>query len=175
MSPNELINVFTKHKLISDDPDEREDALELIDEDEDPEINALELLAEYAADNSIDFSLGDCVDEDVIEEFMSNFDSVLEVSDGRITADNLKVSPEIGTSVKDSQKIEITFDCNSKQYCFSFSKVEPDGFIDGFSKWLFEAFDGDFLFINDDRSFGYVIPKALIKELESTGLENNVS
>ncbi|WP_057831442.1 hypothetical protein [Colwellia sp. TT2012] len=175
MSPNELINLFTKHNLIPNDPEEQEEALDLIDEDEDSELNALELLAEFAADNSIDLSLGDCVPKDVIGEFMANFEQVAEVSKGKVKAQNLKVTPEVGTTVNETKDIEITFDWNSKNYSFSFSKVEPDGFIDEFSKWVFEAFDGNFLFIKDDLSFGYVIPKTLIKELESIGLENAVS
>jgi hypothetical protein len=175
MSPNELINLFTKYNLIPNDPDALEEALELLEEGEETSLHALELLAEYADENTIDVNQGDCCPEDVIEEFVDNFKGVVDVSNGKVAAKNIKASPKVGVPVKHDQEIQITFDWNSKQYSFSFSKVEPDDFIDGFAKWLFEAFDGDFLFIKDDLAFGYVIPKALIKELEAIGLVNHVS
>ena len=97
MNPKDLINIFTKHGFISSDAEEVEEALELVDEDEEAEINALELLSEYACDNQIWFSLGDCVDEEIIEEFISNFDNLLEITEGKVSIEGLSSTPEAGT------------------------------------------------------------------------------
>jgi hypothetical protein len=172
MSPKDLISVFTNHGLISENQDEQEAALDLLDEDEDITVNALELLAEFASEKSIWFSLGDCVDEDVIEEFMKNFTKIMEISSSNIKLENLSVNPEVGTKIGGSN-INISFSWNFKNYTFSFSKFEPSAFINGFASWAFEVFDGDFLFINEDHPFGYHIPKKLIKELNAIGLESS--
>jgi hypothetical protein len=175
MTPKELVSLFTKHGLISDDAAEIDEALELVDEDEEAEINALELLSEYADERQIWFSLGDCVEEEIVEEFKSNFENLLEISEGKISIKGLSSTPEAGTKISENQQIKISFVWNNKDYEFSFSKVEPDSFVNGFSKWAFEALNGDFLLINDDHPFGYHIPKELINELESIGLKNYVS
>lgn len=173
MSPNELIDLFVKYKLITSDEKGRLKALKLLHEDEEPEINALELLAVYVYKNSININVGDCAPECVIEEFIGNFQQIKKISKGKVKAQNLSVTPELGTPIENDKKIEIKFDWDSKNYRFSFSKVDPSNFIDGFAKWLCEAFNGDFLFIRGDLLFGYLIPKELIKELEAIGIENN--
>lgn len=175
MNPKDLINIFTKHGFISSDAEEVEEALELVDEDEEAEINALELLSEYACDNQVWFSLGDCVDEEIIEEFISNFDNLLEITEGKVSIEGLSSTPEAGTKISENQEVKISFSWNNKDFEFSFSKVEPDSFVNGFAQWAYEALNGDFLLINDDHPFGYHIPKEMIKELENIGLKNYVS
>ena len=175
MTPKELVSLFTKHGLISDVVSEIDEALELVDEDEEAEINALELLSEYASERQIWFSLGDCVEEEVVEEFKSNFENLLAISDGKISIEGLSSTPEAGTKIDENQQIKISFFWNNKNHEFLFSKVEPDSFVSDFSKWAFEALNDNFLLINDDHPFGYHIPKELINELESIGLKNHVS
>ena len=174
MNPNELVEVFEKYGFISGRALNREDALDLMDEELEASINALELLSELAEDRLIWFSLGDCVDEDVVEEFLANFEKIKEISDGKVAPVNLKVTPEVGTAVDEEQGILITFDWNGKTYEFSFSKIEPDEFVSGFSKWAFDAFDEEFLFVNEDHPFGYHLPKKLIDELDAIGLHNAI-
>ncbi|MEH6451358.1 MAG: hypothetical protein V7765_22035, partial [Oleispira sp.] len=80
MNPTKLVDLFYKYGVVSTDDTEHEDVLDLIDEEEEPEINALEILAEIASEKSIWYSLGDCVDEEIIQEFKANFDEILEIS-----------------------------------------------------------------------------------------------
>ena len=117
MNSNELVNVFSKYGLIPDNPLKKEEALNIIDEDEELDIIAHELLAEYASDQSISLLLGDCVDEDVIEEFVDNFEMIKEMSGGKVAVSDLKVSPEIGSKIE-GQEITISFTWNDKRYEF---------------------------------------------------------
>ena len=175
MNSNQLVDLFYKYGVASTDDTEREEILELIDDDEEPEINALEILAEIASEKSIYYSLGDCIDEEIIQEFKANFDEVLEICDGKIEISDFHISPEVGTEISISDKITVSFKWNDKPYEWCFSKVDNENFVKSFTQWLYEALDGDFLFIYEDQPFGYYIPNDLIKELESIGLKNQAS
>lgn len=173
MTPNELIELFITYNLIPSE--ESQEALELIDEEfpDDIELHVLELLAEYAYEDLIEIAVGDCVAEEVIASFLSNFDAVKELSNHTVEAQNIRVTPPIGTSVTSEQAIHINFDWHTSQYELMFSQCDPSEFINGFANWLFDVFDGGFLFKNDDLAFGYKLPKTLIKQLESIGVKND--
>jgi hypothetical protein len=172
MNPNDLINVFVKYGYIVDSNDARQEALDLFDEDNGAEVFVHELLAEYAYEQGIRISQGDCVDEDVIEDFLSNFEKVIEASKGRVKLEKLTSIPNIGTNIG-LENITILFTWSGKDYSFTFSQPEPNDFIYGFSKWVFEAVNGDFIFFDYDTSFGYFLPKELIKELKILGFEGS--
>ncbi len=171
MSGKSLIDMFSQYGLLSSE-EEREEALDLYDDGEDDDFNALEILSEIASDRQIWFSLGDCADENVIEEIIGNFSELARIANGRLTISNLKTNPDVGAPLTNDQELSITLQLDNDQHHFSFSKIDPDTFISEFSTWAYQILEGDFLLINEDHPFGYHIPKALIKELEAIGLKN---
>ena len=174
MSAKAIVDMFSKYNLISEG-EEVEGALDLYDEDEDFAFNVIEMLSEIAYERQVWFSLGDCVPEDVIGEFVENFEKLNEASEGAVSVNEIEAFPPAGTSIKEDEPIKISFTHNDSEFEFSFSQLEPDPFINSFSKWAFSALNGGFLLINEDHPFGYCLQKEMIAELESAGITNDVS
>ncbi len=172
MNSDTVINLLIKHGLINEEDASFEDIVDLVDEEMEPFEMALEILSEVASDKLIFYSLGDnCDAEELVESFAANIDEIIEISDGKIQISDLQLQPPLdsGGEVDEGEDMTISFTWNGREYSWTFSLYENDEFVEGFTKWVYEALDGDFMFVYEDHPFGYHINKNLIKDLEDIG------
>ena len=177
MNLTEIINLLIKYEVIEKESLSNEELLESIDEDMEPDEIVFEILAEAADESSLFYSLSDggWIRGNLIGEFYSNVEAIVEMSDGKIEISDLVLLPPLNKKGEEDENTDMTisFTQNGKKYKWCFSLNQNDNFIEGFSKWAYEALNGDYLYTGDGP-IGYHLPKALIKELEKLGIENEI-
>lgn len=136
------------------------------------------ILEEIAPERSFFYSLarGGWVDGNLIGEFYSNVETIVEMSQGDITIEDLKLTPPINSSGKEDKDMEmsISFIYNKKKYLWIFSRNMNDNFIEGFTTWANLALNNNYLYLGDGP-IGYHLPKELINDLKKIGIDNEVN
>lgn len=170
--------MFAKHGLISQNKTSYNKLQKLVDEDMEQDEIFFMVLEEIAPERSFFYSLasGGWVDGNLIGEFYSNVEVIVEMSQGDITIDDLKLTPPInsvGIEDKDME-MSISFIYNKKKYLWVFSRNINDNFIEGFTTWANLALNNNYLYIGDGP-IGYHLPKELIKDLKKIGIDNEVN
>jgi hypothetical protein len=173
-----IINMFVKHGLLSQDKIPYNKLQKLVDEDMEQDEIFFAILEEIAPERSFLYSLasGGWVDGNLIGEFYSNVETIVEMSQGDITIEDLKLSPPINSSGKEDEDMEmsISFTYNKKKYLWVFSRNINDNFIEGFTTWANLALKNNYLYLGDGP-VGFHLPKELIKDLKKIGIENEVN
>lgn len=180
MNFNSIIDLYIKYGFISKENIPHDIIQELIDEDLQSGEFAISLISEIDDDSKnieLEYSLADggWTSNNLIGEFYSNIESIIEMSKGSIQIENLKLEAPINKKGEEDEYTEmsISFSHNSEEHSWVFSRNDNDNFINGFTRWAYTALDGNFLYIEDLPS-AYHLPKELIKELESFGVKNEV-
>ena len=192
MSVENIINLFVEYELIKKIKSEHKEILEGFDDD--IEMAVLGLLQDVAEKREMQFSLAhsekqihnsfgeSCTPDELIEEFTKDFDEVATASKGKDKGKgkgkgkvkNLQIIPPLNEKgrVDKDKEMSISFISNNKNYEWKFCLDGDSYYADSFAKWVYEALDGDFLYVDDEYPTGYNIPKGLISELEKIGLNN---
>ena len=169
--------MFVKHRLLSQDKTSYNKLQKLVNEDMEQDEIFFVILEEIAPERSIFYSLasGGWVDGNLIGEFYSNVETIVEMSQGNITIEDLKLTPPINSSGKEDKDMEmsISFTYNKKKYLWVFSRNINDNFLEGFTTWANLALNNNYLYLGDGP-IGYHLPKELIKDLKKIGIDNEV-
>ncbi|MCP4976247.1 MAG: hypothetical protein GY931_08815 [Maribacter sp.] len=178
MNLNEIIDLLERYGVISKENISKDELEDIIDEDMEPDEIAFAVLSELAEDCYLFYSLADGGWEDgnLIGSFYSNVERIVEMSKGKIELSDLVLSPPLNSKGEEDEDMDMTisFIQNGSKYEWCFSLDENDNFIEGFTKWAYQALEGNFLYTGDGP-IGYHLPKGLIRELEELGIENEIN
>ncbi len=191
----ELTELFKKYDIVCEDESVLEGIQTLIDEGQSSPCDlAFELLCELPDSPRLEYYMGNkyATVETIGSIYAENIVELVRLSHGRITVSDLQVTqspteeeirhlepdPNIDLDIDliHYMDIEITlsFKHNGKAYTWIFNDDSRDIFIKAFTLWAYDALDGDYLFLDYDMPFAYLIPKGLIGELEGMGLETHI-
>lgn len=178
MNLRSIVNLYVTHGITSKDQVSIKDLEEIIDKDMENDVIALEVLSEIASDRILVYSLasGGWDSGNLIDQFYSNIEWVIEVANGKVEISDVKLTPPVNNDGEEDTDLEmvIEFSHNGQSHKWSFSRNCNDNFIVSFTKWAYSALDGNLLYFGDGP-LAYYIPKELIKELETLGIKNEVS
>lgn len=175
MNLNSIIDLYVKYGITSKKNVSMDDINELLEEEMNAGYIALMILDEIAEDRVLPYSLG-WTTENIIDDFYYNVEEIIKMSKGtiKLTDLNLKAPLDQNGKIDERQDMSISFTHDEKKYSWSFYLNDNENFIDGFTRWAYLALDGDFLYLNDDITCAYHLPKKLIKELECIGIYNDI-
>ncbi len=178
MNIESILDMYARHGIISENEFSINELRKVIDDDFDPSDLALNLLNEIRPDNVLFYSLaeGGWLKGNLIREFYSNVETVVEKSKGGIKVENLELIHPVNSDGEEdpNQNMTISFIHDGVKQEWVFTKNENDNFIYGFTKWAYSALDGNFLYLGDGPT-GYFLPKELIKDLKFLGIQNEVN
>ncbi len=173
MSANEILSLFKSYSLIQEE--DTKDALELYEDDDITFI--FELINEYTGEKVLWYSIADGGwDEGIVDNFYANVRELVELSEGAIDVELIKLTPAKATedTPEEDAEMKINFKHKGKVYDWVFTRNNHVLFLEEFTRWAYTSLNGNYLFVCEDHPIGYLLPKDFIKELEKYGVTSDM-